>query len=71
VSLLNKVLTLVSNTIQSVVLLKCMAIKQTMSLGVQETSSSFQITAAFPPTSSSHCQSEESVEVKKMMTQEV
>jgi hypothetical protein len=33
VSLLNKVLTLVSNTIQSLVLLKCMPIKQTMSLG--------------------------------------
>jgi hypothetical protein len=33
VSLLNKVLTLVSNTIQSLVLLKCMPIKQTMRLG--------------------------------------
>jgi hypothetical protein len=33
VSLLNKVLTLVSNTIQSRVLLKCMPIKQTMRLG--------------------------------------
>jgi hypothetical protein len=39
VSLLNKVLTLVSNTIQLLVLLKCTAIKQTMSLGFFKSSS--------------------------------